>query len=1056
MAQSNNKTNPPVSEVFLKTLLETAVDSIITIDSRGYIWTFNPAAEKMFGYRADEVIGRNINIIMPEPDRSAHDGYLEKYQKTGVAKVIGLGREVKAQRKDGSTFYADLSVSEMEVKGRRIFAGIIHDVSHKKKIEDDLRKSGDRLNQFFEGSSEALFIYDNGIIIDINPAVTHILGYEPEDIIGKHLLGIVVPEVEKHAITRLVEFVFPEVPKSGVADEEGSSDIITEIGVLKKDGSKIPVEFRGKTLKYESKNVRAVGLHDISERKEAEQALRHSEARIRAIVDTVADGIITINAKGIIETFNPASEVIFGYTMDEMVGKNVNILMPEPHHSNHNSYLSHYLEGGDAGIIGIGVREVIGKRKDGSTFPMEISVEQMEISGKPMFTGVVRDITERKMAEQALKASEARLSFLFAESPVVTYNSEAYGNFACTFISDNVTELFGYEPNKFLDDPGFWINGIHPDDLQNVKEGLEVLFEQGSHTHVYRFRHKDGSYCWVEDGLRLISDEEGKPKEIVGYWMNINERKRSEAALIDAMNEAEKANQAKSNFLSSMSHELRTPLNAILGFSQTLGYDRNLSAKQKEHAHDIYKSGTHLLGLVDEVLDLAKIEAGHVELLMDNLVLTDVLDACKGLIESLIKSKGLSFEYDSQQCHNMYVHADYTRLKQVLLNLLSNAAKYNSVNGSVTIHCEEVGDEKIRISVSDTGPGISEDKRVNLFQPFNRLGAEFSGIEGTGIGLVITRQLVEMMRGEIGVDSIPGEGSRFWVELQRYTGDRPIRQHEDIEVAPVHPGIQVLEDGVSHPGLILVAEDNVTNQSVLREQMNLLHYKVDIASNGHLAWEQYQAGHYDLLLTDINMPVMDGFQLLKVIREAEEDSGNHIPVIAFTANAMESEIQRCLDAGMDDFIAKPVNLTDLSQVLDKWMPREQAETTRNDPDENDVQDTQKSFVNHDYDPIDISILSKMVGEDPKMHRYLLNEFVDSASATICEMHDAYANRVALDIAEAAHKLKSSAGAMGASKLAEICRILEAAGKVDEWDEIDALVHELDDLMKSITSYVHNI
>ncbi len=374
----------------------------------------------------------------------------------------------------------------------------------------------------------------------------------------------------------------------------------------------------------------------------AEQAMR-----LNSIVDTIVDGIITINADGIIESYNTSAANIFGYGPSEVIGRNVSLLMPEPDSSRHDRYLKNHQDGGPAGIIGIG-REVVGKRKDGSLFPMDLAVNEMWIRHQRKYTGIVRDITRRKQAEQGM---------------------------------------------------------------------------------------------------------------------------------LDAKNEAELSNQAKSRFLAQMSHELRTPLNAILGFSQLMQIDSDLTAGQKDNVGEIYKAGKHLLELINEILDLSRIESGKVNLQIEEVGLQFILDECIHMVAPLESQYGISImPFTLPAPSDLQVYADSTRLKQVIINLLSNAIKYNYRGGQVRLECHLLENQRVRINVIDTGYGIQEDIQQELFKPFTRFHNDNTGIEGTGIGLSISKQLIELMHGSIGISSAPGKGSTFWIELQQAT-------HNTLQVA---------------------------------------------------------------------------------------------------------------------------------------------------------------------------------------------------------------------------------------------------------------------------------
>ena len=359
----------------------------------------------------------------------------------------------------------------------------------------------------------------------------------------------------------------------------------------------------------------------------------HAKIQQQAIFNVVIDGLILIDKRGRIEICNPAAEAIFGYPGGELLGQNVDVLMPEPYHSNHDGYLQAYTQGGEAKIIGIG-REVKGKRKDGTVFPLELAVAETFIDGQKQFVGVVRDITARKQAEETL-----------------THAKEA----------------------------------------------------------------------------------------------------------------AEQASRAKSAFLSSMSHELRTPLNAVLGFGQLLQLNSKLDTTSQEYVQAIMKGGQHLLTLVNEVLDLAKIESEQLNISFESVELSNVIEDCFSVVETLAAERNVQLSHINPA--DFAVRADPIRLKQVLLNLLSNAIKYNRKAGKVHLDISPVANHQLRISVTDTGHGIPNEKFDELFEPFNRLGEEVGTIEGSGLGLTITLRMTEMMEGMLGVESEVGVGSCFWIEL---------------------------------------------------------------------------------------------------------------------------------------------------------------------------------------------------------------------------------------------------------------------------------------------------
>ncbi|SFD73350.1 ATP-binding protein [Massilia yuzhufengensis] len=386
------------------------------------------------------------------------------------------------------------------------------------------------------------------------------------------------------------------------------------------------------------------------------------------------------------------------------------------------------------------------------------------------------------------------------------------------------------------------------------------------------------------------------------------------AELANANEEARSANQAKSAFLSSMSHELRTPLNAILGFAQILTSNTLPSTleQKKEFANHILKSGRHLLTLINEILDLAKVESGTVTLSMEPVALADTLAETRTMVEPIAAQRGVRVLFP--EAPGAVVLADRTRLKQVLLNLLSNAVKYNREAGAVVLACEQVAPNRLRLSVQDTGIGLDADQVASLFQPFNRLGQEGGNQEGTGIGLVVTKRLVELMGGEIGVTSSPGVGSVFWIELATTA---PLAAATLEEGAQATGEAQPLPDEGA-PHLILYVEDNPANLRLVEE---IVRFRGDLrllsAPDGHVGLSLARAHLPEIILMDLNLPGMSGIEVLRQLRADQATVA--IPVIALTANAMPRDIERGQAAGFNRYLTKPIDLDKFSEAINSTL-----------------------------------------------------------------------------------------------------------------------------------------
>jgi signal transduction histidine kinase len=374
---------------------------------------------------------------------------------------------------------------------------------------------------------------------------------------------------------------------------------------------------------------------------------------------------------------------------------------------------------------------------------------------------------------------------------------------------------------------------------------------------------------------------------------------------------ADKANLAKSEFLSSMSHELRSPLNAILGFAQLMDSESPPPPpNQKESLTNILQAGWHLLKLINEILDLAKVESGQVPMSAEPVSLEEVMLECQNMISPQAQQRGIKLSLPTFE-NAQFVHADRTRLKQIIINLLSNAIKYNSVLGTVSISCNTSTQGRVRISVKDTGLGLSPEQVAQLFQPFNRLGRDVAGEEGTGIGLVVAKRLVEMMGGFIGVESELGVGSTFWFEL--ITVDRPILSLSNTGATALDKTRPLIH--VSHPHTLLYVDDNPSNLRLV-EQVIARHPKIKlhIAVNGNDGIRMANELRPDVVMMDINMPGINGFEAMRILHS--NPSTSSIPVIAVSANAMPIDIERGLKAGFFQYLTKPIKVDEFMLTLE--------------------------------------------------------------------------------------------------------------------------------------------
>lgn len=448
---------------------------------------------------------------------------------------------------------------------------------------------------------------------------------------------------------------------------------------------------------------------------------------------------------------------------------------------------------------------------------------------------------------------------------------------------------------------------VHPDDRAQVLEAITHGFAKNEVVRV-RFRglRTDGDWINIESRGRALRDAEGNPTGAVMISRDVTEAVEAAAALEVAKEEAERANLAKSEFMSRMSHELRTPLNSVLGFAQILEMELT-SPDELEMVGYIHNSGKYLLELINEVLDISRIEAGHISVMIEPLVLKELVKECVELVAPQASDFGITII--SSSCYDVQVLGDQQRLKQVLLNLLSNAIKYNRPEGTVTLTCSQESG-RVRLSVTDTGPGINPELRERLFTPFDRLDAESSGIEGTGLGLALSKGLIEAIGGTLGVDSVVGQGSTFWFEL-------PVAEQATILSSRARPSL--VRQATSSPAVtVLYIEDDVANvQLVERLLLKRPSIRLITALQGVLGVELAQQYEPSLILLDVHLTDIHGFDVLERLRG--DSRTIDIPVIVLSADAAAWQQRRFKNAGVDDYLSKPFDLQHLLDAIDRHL-----------------------------------------------------------------------------------------------------------------------------------------
>jgi PAS domain S-box-containing protein len=984
------------------TLFNTSIDGIVVMNYQGNVVQSSASFARMIGYTLEET--QTLNVA----DWDAQWTKEELKLMLNREEIIPLF-ETRYRRKNGSEYDVEISCNRVELDGEVMNFCICRDISERKQTEEALRDQKEMFQTIVNHIPVMITLFNpQGKIQFINPEVERVLGYPLESWQQENILARCYPD--------------PVYCQSVLEFMLAATGEWRDLTTLTATGQQINTSWANVRLS----TGYSLGIgQDITDRKKAEINLQISQARFAGILDIASDAIISINSQQQITLFNKGAEQIFGYTTEEVLGKPLNLLMPERFANLHHQHVSQYSQTESHGRQMAERGAIFGRRKDGSEFPVEASISKLNLQDEVIFTTFLRDISTRQLIENALRDSEARFQTFMNHSPAAAWISDANGlvvyvsqTYLRTFdlptddligkslfelyppsiaqqFLDNIQtvaqtfqvvkaveiaprpdkslghflvykfpipdlsgeiliggvaiditqqhqaemalqlseerlqlaleasgdglwdwdistgkvylnsyyqEMLGYHPGELIMNTIVWEKMIHPDDKSKVFERLNAHCQDPSvnYNFDYRVRCKSGEWKWVANyGKVVLRDLQGKPLRMIGTHKDISDRKQTELALRQAMEAAEAANLAKSIFLANMSHELRTPLNVILGFTQVMARDPSLTSTQQEDLQTIQRSGDHLLSLINDVLDLSKIEAGHCTLEETGFDLIALLHSLRNMLAERASSKGLDLCFEIAPEVPQFIVADAQKLRQILINLLSNAIKFTK-KGNITLRVQTQEFQQpntLMFEVEDTGVGIAPEELNTIFDAFVQAQAGKCFVSGTGLGLTISRKLLELMGGEITVKSKIEQGSTFSFSL-------PVRLTDGVDLTPEQSDRLVIGLAPGQPHRrILVVDDRSENRLLMVRLLSKLGLEVREASNGQEAVQLWREWLPDLTWMDIRMPVLDGYEATKQIRAMEQ--GKTSIIIALTAQASQSDRTLALAAGCNDYISKP-------------------------------------------------------------------------------------------------------------------------------------------------------
>ena len=1015
-------------------LLNSTPDGLLILDSRGRIVFANTRTEMLFGYRREELRGEDFAVLIPR------ESWCDDFPPVTTAPEQAAGFEATGRRKDGTSVPVDLSFSPVSSGDRRLLCAAVRDLTVRKRIESDLKRTEEQYSVLFNSGNDAVFVMElgedhiPGKIIQVNDMACLRLGYTREELLALSISALHSAETFRGlaSVTR---------------SQATLQYCLFETEYLTRDGQLIPSEVNSKIIQLKGRPAVLAVARDITERKEAEAKLQASEGTFRRYVERSAAGFLRSTLGGEVLECNDSLVRMLGYeSQPDLKARHISDpyldlgdRQPVVDFLKHDGVLNDY--------------EVRFKRKDGSLVWALVNLTLVTAEGGATFVeGSFIDITGRKHIENELRTSA---SLVEASTDFIGYSS-LEGE--VLFLNQAGHRMVGMDPNRSVTGERILDYVVEEEQTHFRDSVLPLAMREGQWAGETRFKSFSGGPpipMW-QSVFFITEPQTNRRVAIATICRDLTQRKRDESEMQAARQAAEAGNRTKTTFLANMSHELRTPMNGILGMAQLL-LTTELSPEQRRYTEVVLASGENLLSIVNHILDLSKIEAGKVVLEKLAFELAQVLESATRTLAFEARRKGLEFTCVVDPGVPRLVRGDSGRLRQVISNLTENAVKFTAqgrVNIRVGVATQDERIATLRFAIEDTGIGIAEGQAGALFSPFVQ-GDQSTTREfgGTGLGLAISRQLVELMGGQIGFESQPGRGSCF-----HFTA-RLEKQREGsattTETAPVPSAPHISAARFLHHARILLAEDHPVNREVMLAVLGKLGYRADPVPNGREAVRALQAAPYDLVLMDCQMPEMDGFEATRLIRTPATRALNpRIPIVAVTADAMAGDCQKCIEAGMDDYLSKPVEPGKLARMLDKWLGpatqerRAQQEQTVDAAGPSVAPESGPAVFDH------VALLGRLMGNQALAGK-VVDLFLEAAPSHVANMRRQLAVRDGPVARREAHALKGAAATASAPVLQGLALQAEQAAGAGEWARIEEILPRMEEQLQRLKTAIAN-
>ena len=886
----------------LASILKQTPDGVVVADLENKIIEWNDGARRIFGYSSEEILGKSVKTLIPADQYEDFERRYKSYREEMKPQII----ETVRVKKDGQLVPVMVLVGPLrDPKGKVIgFSAIYRDITERKKMEGSLAESQERFRHIFEDSplGVALVGLDSKLIL-ANKSFSDITGYSGEELKGVSFADITHPEDAPQDLDQFRRMVSGEFPRYQMEKrfihKKGHIVWVIRVAAVIKDATGKPLYGLGMIM-------------EITDQKKAQENQRF----LAYVLEQTGDGIVVADPELNIIQWNKGAEKIFGYTAEEIVGKPGKLLDADEGPDAVGQKRDELRDSGSTLHY-----EATRKRKDGRLVRLDISSTPLKDGSGQLigYSAIYRDITEklkdqvaRAKAEEKLRESESKYRKIFENVQDVFYQVDIQGN--VLEVSPSI-EAYGYAREEFIG-KNFTEFYADPEDREPFLKAIEKKGEVSDYE--LRFKTKSGLVVYASINAHILLDDKGNPAGVEGSLRDITERKIVESELEEyrdhleqmvetrtaelekATKAAEAANQAKSSFLANMSHEIRTPMNAILGFAQLLRRDPALTHQQDQQVEVILKSGSHLLTLINEILDYSKIEADRLSVEMSSFDLHALLGELDSIFKAKAKEKGLRFLLDRRDLLPRFVWGDETKIRQILQNLLSNAFKFTEKGGVamrvvVQPGVDGDGSDRLVAEVEDSGPGIAPEEMGKLFKVFEQTETGRKSKAGTGLGLAISKKFAEMMGGTLEAESRLGRGSTFRLEI-------PVREGTDRGQAPQPRRVVGLEAG-QPLWRVLVVDDNPENRSYLETLLTIVGFEARSVVDGAQGVDAFAEYQPHLILMDLRMPVMEGPEAIRRIRSMP--GGDKVKIIAISASSFKEDQKKALKVGADEFVSKP-------------------------------------------------------------------------------------------------------------------------------------------------------